>query len=64
MVDSSYGTGPSNSNQSKYQVSGLTATETLSGISFSTFYSSVDTGQNISGIFVANVPTSESSWNV
>lgn len=65
MVDSSYGGGASNSNISKYQNSGMTATESLSGIAFSTFYSTTAaSGQVLSGIYVANVPISESSWNV
>lgn len=60
MVDATFGSQPPNSNQSKYQISGLV----LSGVAFSTFYSVPVSGQVISGIFVATTPQSESSWNV
>lgn len=66
MVDATFGSQPPNSNQSKYQISGLV----LSGVAFSTLYSGTTfysvpvSGQVISGIFIATTPQSESSWNV
>jgi len=80
MVDASYGTGPSNSSVSKYQMSGLTlfsgGNTLISGATLSLypsqpcFYNTVISGtgsnpqQFISGIQTANTPNSESSWNV
>lgn len=81
MVDSTYGGGPSNSNISKYQVSGLTqyapTGNTQSGggqsglyVSQPCLYNTIISGtgsnpqQFLSGTYVANIPTSESSWNV